>query len=312
MLDPRNGPARAEIRRDFNDTPLPLPIAHAPHPSTVTGMETPRSFADLAAPAALAALRDPEKITLAGDFHCEHPWARHVIKAARRAGSEVVVQVGDFGVWPDRAGNHFLNEVNRWAEHTGLPVLFVDGNHENFLHLASFPVDPNSGLRALRPWVFHAPRGTRWTWRSLTWLALGGATSLDRAVLTPWVDWFPQEALTVGDTYRAAAGGDVDVMITHDCPAGVAIPDLRRSAWSTEALTDARVHREMLRNVVDVVRPTHLFHGHFHRRYTAPLDLGEGLVCEVTGLDMNGTGAKGYLHVDLDILVAQSWAARAG
>lgn len=261
-------------------------------------------------PRALAALADPEYVTLAGDFHGEHGWARHVIKAAARAGSQVVIQVGDFGVYPDREGNHFLNEVNRWAERTGVPVLFVDGNHEDFDFLASFPIDPASGLRALRPWVLHAPRGTRWTWRSLTWLALCGATSLNRDQLTQGFDWFPDEAITTGDAYRAVSDGQADVMVTHDCPAGVAIPGLRGHGWSQRALMDAAAHQMLLRQVVDAVRPTHLFHGHFHTRYSADLDLGEGLSCEVTGLDMNGTGAKGYLHLDLDILVAQSAAAR--
>lgn len=248
---------------------------------------------------------------MAGDFHGEHAWARHVLKAAGRAGSHAVVQVGDFGVYPDRGGVHFLNEVNRWAQQLGIPVLFVDGNHEDFDFLESFPIDDASGLRALRPWVLHAPRGHRWTWRGLVWLALGGATSLDRADLTEGFDWFPGEAITTGDGFRAVGGGEADVMVTHDCPGGVLIPGLRPGRWSQEALIDADAHRALLRQVVEAIRPTHLFHGHFHTRYDAELDLGQGLLTQVRGLDMNGTGAKGYFHLDLDILAAQSAGARA-
>lgn len=261
-------------------------------------------------PGARAALRNPEMVTLAGDFHGEAGWARHVVKAAGRAGSNVVVQVGDFGVWDDSGGRHFLDEVNRWCQITGVPVLFVDGNHEDHEFLDRFPVDAATGLRVVRPWVVHAPRGHRWTWRGVSWLALGGATSLDRARRTEGFDWFAGEALTLGDAYRANADGQVDVMVTHDCPAGVPIPGLGATSYPPEAVTLARAHRELLRQVVDHVRPTHLFHGHFHVKHRAELDLGDGLSCVVRGLDMNGTGGKAYEHVDLDLLVLEVALAR--
>lgn len=264
---------------------------------------------EAARPALAVVAGDPELVTIAGDFHGEANWARHVLKAAARAGSSVVIPAGDFGVWPRDA---FLDTVEHWAARLGVVVLFVDGNHEDFDYLATFPVDERSGLRVVRPHVLHAPRGTRWVWRSLTWLALGGATSVDRARRTEGFDWFPQEALTTGQVYRAVADGPVDVMVTHDCPAGVDIPGLGTDrAWPAEAYVEAQAHRELLRAAVDEVRPTHLFHGHFHRRYSAELPLAGGLVCQVEGLDMNGSMTRGYLHLDLDILVAQSWAARA-
>ena len=50
----------------------------------------------------------------------------------------------------------------------------------------------------------------------------------------------------------------------------------------------ANAHRARLRTVVDAVRPKALWHGHFHRRYSAEADLGYGPVA-VHGLDCDGS-----------------------
>lgn len=261
------------------------------------------------APGAIDALVDPEFVTVAGDFHAEHGWGRRVVREAQRAGSQVVVQAGDFGAWP--WARRFLDEVDTWCARTGIPVLFVDGNHEDHEWLEQLATDPVTGLRPVRPWIAHVPRGHRWVWRGLTWMGLGGAVSVNRRDCTPGVDWFAQEEITYGQALSAIAGGTADVMVTHDAPAGVQIPDLPDGGWPQDALYAAALHRRQLREVVDAVRPTHLFHGHYHTRYTAGLALEGDLVCEVVGLHRDGSMAKGWTHLDLDILLAESVAARA-
>ena len=265
----------------------------------------------LTADKALAPLEQPTGITLAGDWHGKVGAAKFALREAAKAGSSVVVHTGDFGIWPDGNGRVFLDHVESLLGKHQLTLIFVDGNHEDFDQLDNYPISQQHELRCVRPRLYHAPRGARWNWSGLTWLALGGATSLDRPGRIPGQTWWPGEEVTWAEAQTALDGGPADVMVTHDCPFGVDIPNLPpASVWLDSELRRANQHRQVMAEVVRGVRPTHLFHGHFHSRYTAELDLGGGLSCEVTGLDRDGTQGRNIVHVNPDELAAQSRARR--
>ena len=286
---------------------MPGPVHPRVHPSIVE-----QGAAALAADAELDPLAEPELLTIHGDWHGRDGHAKRALREAAKADCRTHVQVGDFGVWSGRNGQLYLDVIEHYLAETQSILIVVDGNHEDYETLLQYPVSPRHGLRCIRPRLYHAPRGTRWNWGGLTWLALGGATSIDKANRTPFVDWWPQEEITWADAERAADGGIADVMLTHDCPAGVSIPNLPDPRqWDPVDLHRAYAHRMLLRQVVDVVRPTHLFHGHFHSRYTDELDLGNGLSCEVTGLDRDGTLTKSWKLLDLDELYLSSALRRA-
>jgi hypothetical protein len=111
------------------------------------------------------------------------------------------------------------------------------------------------------------------------------------------VSWWREETVTEAEINRAVAGGPTDVMVAHDCPAGVEIPGLAETAhmWPAEEIVAAEAHRRRLRSVVDLVRPSTVWHGHFHRRYSATTNLGygpvsvHGLDCDESTLDSNVT-----------------------
>ena len=111
------------------------------------------------------------------------------------------------------------------------------------------------------------------------------------------MSWWREETVTEADLNRAVAGGPADVLVAHDCPAGVEIPGLAETAhlWPAEELVAAEAHRRRLRSVVDLVRPSTVWHGHFHRRYSATTNLGygpvsvHGLDCDESTLDSNVT-----------------------
>lgn len=228
----------------------------------------------------------PSRIVIAGDWHGDLDHASAVIGWAGREGAQGVVQLGDFGVWQGVQGTAYLDGVSYAARKAGVWVAFVDGNHENHDILDALPFDER-GVRLVRDRLWHLPRGIRWIWHRQMWLALGGATSLDRPARRPGVSWWPQEAITYAQAAHAAVLGPADVMLTHDCPAGVTVPGIPPdSFWPADELARANAHRRQLREVVDAVRPSHLWHGHFHSAYTTTL-VGDGYECEVTGLDDN-------------------------
>lgn len=229
-------------------------------------------------------IADPERVVLAGDWHGDRLHAASVIQWAAREGCAGIVQLGDFGVWPGHGGKSFLDAVALSLDLSGIWLVFVDGNHEDFTQLADLKPD-DTGAHPLRPNLWRLPRGFRWTWFDRTWMALGGATSLDRPSRRPYVDWWPEEELTLGDYRAATSGGLVDVMVSHDAPAGYDVPGIPpASVWPPAELARADRHRGVMRAVCDEVKPSWLFHGHFHSRYSHLLDLG-GAPMLIEGLD---------------------------
>lgn len=251
-------------------------------------------------------LADPgPQVTLAGDWHGEAAWAVPGVETAAKAGSRLLVHLGNFGVWPGDSGEGYLDAVEMACRRHGTDVVFVDGNHEDFDRLARYPVAP-CGLRPVRPHVWHLPRGHRWAWGGRTWLAVGGAASVDRSLRTPGHSWWPQETLTQDEAEQVAAAGPADVMVTHDRPSMAAAAlgqtpgswhDAAPRTWAKEDLIAADEDAALLQGVVDRVRPSRLFHGHLHERYDVVIEpTAWGGTCHVTGLDQQGRPGN-LLHV---------------
>lgn len=232
----------------------------------------------------------PALIALLGDTHGE-------LTAVRRAADKamghtsLIVQLGDFGFWPGADGAAFLDKATRWLDRRDMTLCWIDGNHDWHDRLDELPIDPDTGLRQITDHIWHLPRGYRWDWNGTTWLALGGAVSVDQDHRTPGRSWWTQEAVTDDDVDRARAA-PADVQLTHDVPVGVPTIDWAAmqstSLWPRRVLHEAHVNRERLRTVTDHVRPDHLWHGHWHHRYRDRLTLEDGHTVQIEGLAHDG------------------------
>jgi len=238
-------------------------------------------------------LAEPRRIAFAGDWHMNVRWAERAIRCAVDQDADVIVHVGDYG-YDFHPG--FVRKVEEALTRAGIPLLFVDGNHEDFTLLLQQPVG-GDGLRRISGHVAHLPRGFRWEWAGVHFLAMGGAHSVDRPYRVPGVSWWPEETITARQVYEAAEPGTTDVLISHDCPHGVVIPgiDDRTSPppFSPAEIERSNEHRKLLRVLVEQVQPSVIWHGHYHVGYQAVADLGygpvvvNGLDCDETTLDAN-------------------------
>jgi Calcineurin-like phosphoesterase len=213
-------------------------------------------------------------------------WAQAAIAHAAEQGADVILHLGDFGYTFEDA---FVEGLQRALADAGLVLLFVDGNHEAFPTLRRFPVRDN-GLRQIAERLWHLPRGFRWTWGDVRFVAVGGAASVDRPWRVAGRSWWAEEEITADDVAAAAAGGAADVLVSHDCPAGVAIPGIMEgiSLWPPDELARAWAHRQRLREVTDLVRPRAIWHGHYHCSYSTMAELGYGSVM-VRGVNCDDT-----------------------
>ncbi|WP_100513995.1 metallophosphoesterase family protein [Mycobacteroides abscessus] len=237
-------------------------------------------------------LKQPSRVLIAGDWHGNGHWATGVIAYAHTRRCDVIIHLGDFGFARDIPDTRaYLDEVQQALEDTDLRLLWVDGNHEDHDRLNALDIDPISGLRFITSRIAHLPRGFRWSWHGQTWLALGGAHSIDRLQLKEGVSWWPTERLSLTDVNQAIAGGPADIMVCHDCPDRVGLPRLR-GQWPTKDLAMSNENRRLLGTVVDAVQPKWLFHGHFHRRYDGDRVSGDGWRTSIVGLSQDATSAQ--------------------
>jgi Calcineurin-like phosphoesterase len=251
---------------------------------------------------------EPGRVVIAADWHGNTDQAVHVIGMTGRIlegePRPLILQLGDFGVWPGPAGAAYLESVRGACRESGVLVRFIDGNHEDFTQLEGLRMREGRRFGGDAPlaWI---PRGHRWTWHGRAWMALGGAVSLDRAIRTEGASWWPDEEITAGQAASAIGGGPADVMVTHDCPGMVVhtFPPPPRF-WDLADLARSDAHRERLQRIVSAVRPRWLMHGHLHRAYRRACDLGYGPV-QVTGLDCAEGDGPNWAVLDVKRMV---WA----
>lgn len=260
------------------------------------------------------------KIGLLGDTHGKAKVVLTALQRFKNQGITDIVQVGDFGFWPGTHGQTFLTYVNNVLLKNGQTLYVTPGNHEDYKQINALHVHEDGWMRA-RPRILVAPRGHRWEWNGKSFVSLGGAPSVDRAwrVRAQRRDGFPvwwaEEDITDEDMVKTMAGGYADVMITHDAPLGVSQVEMgiagNPHGFEAEDIKYADQGRQKMLNVVDVVHPKLLVHGHYHFMVDDKLELFNektGLDDEVHIIGMNADGEPGTLGVlNLEDLSVEFW-----
>ncbi|UDL16438.1 phosphatase [Microbacterium phage Zooman] len=238
-----------------------------------------------------------------GDTHGNTAAARFMLWSMHRMGIQRVIHVGDFGIYTDNNGMKFASKVNQYAQEFGITLIVVPGNHENWRIINEMVGEDRENLAAYRSNIFIAPRGYRWEWNGMSFLALGGAPSVDRT----WrlqLDkrskdkykanqlWYPEEQITGADVDYVKAGGYADVMIGHDAPHG--IQGIERvikgnpHGFHVADLLYAEEGRLLMTEAFRGVAPEFFFHGHYHTPVNENIQRPGGEYGEIThviGLD---------------------------
>lgn len=229
----------------------------------------------------LASNRAP--FVVAGDWHGNQGWAITAIQSAARAGARTILHVGDFGLdWPGAKRGRYEAKLNKYLLEFGLTLVVSGGNHDNWETLESLPVEAD-GLATFRSNIRVLPRGGRTRIGALVVGALGGAFSVDYEHRREGKDWWRNEEPTPEDARRLIAGGPVDILITHEAPAGV--PLKSDFELSPEVRSRAEQTRVLLRVVVNAIAPAHVFCGHWHQRRIHELSHPDGRISRVDVLN---------------------------
>ena len=149
-----------------------------------------------------------------------------------------------------------------------LPVttLFIDGNHENFEHLNSYPVDEWNGgtVHFIERNIIHLMRGQVFEIDGTKFFTFGGAYSTDKGYRTEGIDWFPEEIPSRNEYEEGwknleKAGFQVDYILSHTGPREVV------AAMGYGELSDGEIElRQYLQRVADNTDFIAWYFGHFH------------------------------------------------
>ncbi len=166
-------------------------------------------------------------IYITGDIHGEvdiHRLNNRLFPEQRNMDkSDCLIICGDFGcVWAgDQTDAYWLD----WLEEKPFTTLFVDGNHENFPLLETYPrrIWQGGSVHVIRPSVLHLMRGQIFTLQGRRFFTMGGASSHDRAFRVAGKSWWPEELPNDSEMALALknledAGWQVDYVITHCAP----------------------------------------------------------------------------------------------
>lgn len=159
---------------------------------------------------------------ITGDTHGQMSFFADCCKFANT--DDYVAICGDFGFLftNDSKENEFLDFLVKTAPYT---ILFVDGNHENFEAINSYPVEEWNGgkIHRIRKNIIHLMRGQVYTVEGMKIFTMGGAYSVDRGMrqkdVSYWEEELPDDAEYKEATKNLLANGnEVDIILTHTGP----------------------------------------------------------------------------------------------
>ncbi len=221
---------------------------------------------------------------ITGDTHGD--FIRFSSKFFEVPDKSIIIICGDFGgVWNESSTNKYWLD---WLGKKPYTFLFVDGNHENYDLLNSYPVSVWNGgkVHAVRENVIHLMRGQIFNIEGVRFFTFGGARShdirdgilstddplfaekkkkLDRERglyriehLSWWKEEMPSEAEKAeGLANLEKAGNAVDVILSHCAP--TSIQDvLSRGMFEHDDLT------EYLEQIKQRCTFSKWFFGHYH------------------------------------------------
>ena len=177
---------------------------------------------------------------------------------------DYLIICGDFGgiFNGDNEEKYWL----KWLSDKKFTTLFIDGNHENFDLLSSFPEIEYHGGKAhkISDKIYHLMRGQVFEIDGKKIFTLGGAGSHDKEYRIEGKNWWKAE-LPSDEEYKTAicnlnkSDNNVDIIITHCAP--TSIQKEVDEKYDINKLTD------FLEDLKNSIAYSKWFFGHYHMDY---------------------------------------------
>ncbi len=160
-------------------------------------------------------------IIVTGDTHgiIDYSKIKNIVKKNILGKDDYLIIAGDFGaIWDEEELENDLSYYTRLP----FTVLFVDGNHENFDIINSYPISIWNGgkVHVIKDNIIHLMRGQVYTIEDKTIFTFGGGTSIDKYRRTEHISWWAEE-IPSDEEFKEAKdnllkyNNKVDYIITH-------------------------------------------------------------------------------------------------
>lgn len=161
-------------------------------------------------------------IYITGDTHGDYDDFQFRMKQTNITHGDTVIICGDFGfVWNTPYEKNVLN----WLASEPYTIAFIDGNHEDFDLLKTYPVMKWHGgdVHRIAGNIYHLMRGQRFQIEGKSFFTFGGAYSIDKKYRQEGKTWWREE-LPSPEDYKTASKTleqsdfTVDYVLTHTIP----------------------------------------------------------------------------------------------
>lgn len=179
---------------------------------------------------------------------------------------DYVFVTGDFGlVWNNNKEDRYWQ---KWLHEKSFTTLWIDGNHENFDLLDTYPVTQWNGgkVHMINDSLIHLMRGQIYTIDGKSFFTFGGALSIDKGLRKVGQSWWEQEIPNQQEMEEGLRNlekhhWNVDYIVTHDCPTSAY---LKMSRFMTLYGITTNLN-SYFDNIEAMVQFKHWYYGHYHR-----------------------------------------------
>lgn len=238
-----------------------------------------------------------EKILVIGDIHGKFKFfTEYIEESIKKHGRfKYIIQLGDFGFWP-----HFSKcSINfpilkEYFDKIKIPLLWVDGNHEDHSILQKVEVFEKSIWNRFGKYVFYKKRGSYIELKDKVFLFIGGAKSIDKHLRTETVNWFKEEEATREQSHEILKSlieiknikKDI-IVFTHSMPYENGMKyffclEKKEASWQNKFLFE----------ILKELKPEKWFHGHYHVDMDYKIDKFETKFFSVDLVDKNTFGHR--------------------
>lgn len=193
-------------------------------------------------------------VYMVGDVHGQF-WRFKELKQKLQP-DDVVIQVGDFGIYP--------GWQNKWPGPLPCPIYFIDGNHENFNMLPN--LRKPGEIVEMAENLFYVPRGTILEIKGKRIGFCGGGESIDKSMRKENISWFKEERISEEDI-APLLGQKLDLLVVHTPPTNfIAVNFKDRTILDWFGIPKDWVDQSaaMIQKLVDSV-DCPVIAGHFHQ-----------------------------------------------
>ena len=199
-------------------------------------------------------VREAGKVYLISDIHGDRDFAGLNDYLGMAGENDLLIILGD--VFFGFGEGERAREYTEWFSSLDKNIAFIDGNHENYEYIASFPEEEWCGgkVRRISPTIVYLERGEIYDIKGKSVFTFGGCRSSkkwhDEGLAYPGEDPTPSE-VAYAKARLAERENKVDFVLTHKHERGI-------DPTVSEALLDLTAHIE------ENVQFKRWFYGHWH------------------------------------------------